>query len=265
MLARVMGRVIIKWGGGLITDKSTICTPRHEQMQKLAKTVRILIELGHSVVVVHGAGSFGHLRAREARINEGRIQDLNQDEAIMQIRSDMDQLNLYVADSLINQGLIVKNHPPRTFVINNGPRFIADLERFHAPNCVHITFGDVVRCDDDREFAILSGDDLMHRLSTELPDVTHAIFALGDVPGLMSAPPDVANAELIPVWNSTNLIEGTHASDIDVTGGIFLKANRASAIASTVNQVWFVDGRIPSRILEIVSDGTTIGTRITSE
>jgi isopentenyl phosphate kinase len=234
-------------------------------MKKLAESVRILVDNGHSVIVVHGAGSFGHLLAREGRINEGRIQSINQDEIILQIQSDMDQLNLFVADSLINQGLIVKNHPPRTFVINNGPQFIADLQRFHTPNCVHITFGDVVSCDDEREFGILSGDDMMLRLSTELPDVTHAIFALGDVPGLMSAPPDYSNSQLIPVWNSSDQIEGFHASDIDVTGGIFLKAERASTIASTIEHVWFVDGRIPSRILEIVSDGATIGTRIQSE
>ena len=260
-----MGRVILKWGGGLITDKSTICTPLHEQMRQLAEIVRILVENRHSVVVVHGAGSFGHLRAKEARINEGRIDEMNQDEAIIQIRSDMDQLNLLVAESLIDQGLIVKTHPPRSFVINNGPNFIADLDRFLTPNCVHITFGDVVSFDDEREFGILSGDDLMLRLSTELPDVTHSIFALGDVPGLMTAPPDSPQSELIDDWISSDLIEGVHASEIDVTGGIFLKAERASAIAATVEQVWFVDGRIPSRILEIVTDGVTIGTRIRSE
>jgi isopentenyl phosphate kinase len=70
------------------------------------------------------------------------------------------------------------------------------------------------------------------------------------------------DAGLIAEWSASEGLVGAHAAEQDVTGGIFLKAERASVIASTVDHVWFVDGRHPSRILSIVNDGWALGTRI---
>jgi isopentenyl phosphate kinase len=251
-----MGRVILKWGGGLITDKSQLCTPRIDRLEALSTTITTLTEQGHDIILVHGAGSYGHLRAKEARLAEGRIDELEQSDAIHQVRSDMDELHSLVIDSLHVDGM---SHAPRDFVTNTGAGFNGDLSAFETPG-LHLTFGDVVPCDPPQDFGILSGDDLMLRLAIELPDVTHVIFAMGDVPGLMTGPG--ADAELIAEWSASEGLVGAHATEQDVTGGIFLKAERASVIASTVDHVWFVDGRQPSRILAIVNGGRALGTRI---
>jgi isopentenyl phosphate kinase len=66
-------RVVIKWGGGLITDKTTLCTPNLPVIAQLAEAVKRCIDSGVDVVLVHGAGSFGHLRAKHWRLNEGRV------------------------------------------------------------------------------------------------------------------------------------------------------------------------------------------------
>ena len=252
-----MGRIIMKWGGGLISDKSSLCTPFTDRISALAECVKNLVDLGHDVVIVHGAGSFGHLRAREFRLSEGNIPDFDQHEAIDQVRRDMDTLHDLVTNSLAP--LSTHSHPPRDFVLNTGDSFYGDLERFLQPG-THITFGDVVDCEPPKQFGILSGDDLMFRLSVELPDVTHVIFAMGDTPGLMTKPGPTG--ELIPVWNSEIGFAGNHSEEIDVTGGIFLKAERAEAISKHVEHVWFIDGVHPNRILDIVQKGHTLGTRI---
>ena len=77
-----MGRIVMKWGGGLITDKSSLCTVLPDRIESLAKTVRQIFEMGHDLVIVHGAGSFGHIRAKEYRLAEGNVPDLDQNEAI---------------------------------------------------------------------------------------------------------------------------------------------------------------------------------------
>ncbi len=254
---RIMGRIIMKWGGGLISDKSSLCTPFTDRITALADCVKNLIDLGHDVVIVHGAGSFGHLRAREFRLAEGNISDLDQDAAIAQVRSDMDSLHHLVINSL--KPLPTHSHPPRNFVLNTGKSFIGDLDRF-LQSGVHVTFGDVVECEPPLEFGILSGDDLMLRLSVELPDVSHVIFAMGDTPGLMTNPSPTG--ELIPIWNSEIGFTGQHSEEIDVTGGIFLKAERAEYISKHVEHVWFIDGVHPNRILEVIQNGHTLGTRI---
>ena len=253
----IMGRIIMKWGGGLISDKSSLCTPYIDRISALANCVSTLAELGHDIVIVHGAGSFGHIRAREFRLAEGNIPDLDQEEAISLVRSDMDALHQIVLDSLSN--LHTCSHPPREFVEGTGPTFRGDLDRFLEP-AIHVTFGDVVNCKPPEDFGILSGDDLMLRLSVELPDVTHVIFAMGDTPGLMTNPGP--SGELIPEWSSDIGFTGQHTEEIDVTGGIFLKASRASSISEHVENVWFVDGVHPRRILEVINEGRAVGTRI---
>ena len=256
----VMGRVVMKWGGGLITDKTKLCTVLPKRIESLAQTVREIYEMGHDVVIVHGAGSFGHIRAKKYRLAEGNIPQLDQAEAIKLVRQDMDKLHKYVLDSL--GSLPVYSHPPRDFVKNTGGSFIGDLNQFTTPG-IHVTFGDVVDCEAPADFGILSGDDLMLRLSNELPDVNFSIFAMGGTPGVMTD--STSDSTLIPRLTSDTHFAGLHNEEIDVTGGIFLKVERAFDIAKSVENVWFIDGHHPKRIIEIVNSGDTIGTRICSE
>jgi isopentenyl phosphate kinase len=256
----VMSRIIMKWGGGLISDKSSLCKPYTDRISVLAECVKQLVGQGHDVIIVHGAGSFGHIRARQFRLAEGEIAGLEQMEAIDLVRSDMDTLHQLVISPL--QSLPISSHAPRNFVLNTGPSFIGELSGFLDPG-IHITFGDVVDCEPPKQFGVLSGDDLMLRLSLELPDVTHVIFAMGETAGLMTLPgPD---GKLIPIWNRNMGFTGSHSEEIDVTGGIFLKAERASEISKHVEHVWFIDGTYTERIHEIIQTGHTIGTRIVNE
>ena len=115
--------------------------------------------------------------------------------------------------------------------------------------------------NDELEFGILSGDDLMLRLSREL-EVSHSIFLIGDAEGVLSGPPDKEGSKLISRLDAGMDIEGPHYSEIDVTGGIGLKIDRARKIASDVEEVWILDGRCPERIVELLRTGETRGTKI---
>ena len=53
-----------------------------------------------------------------------------------------------------------------------------------------------------------------------------------------------------------------HDEEIDVTGGISLKIERATMISECVDNVWIIDGRKPERIIELIEHGETRGTRI---
>ena len=265
--------VVIKWGGGLITDKSQLCTVREDVIESLALVVKQIQDAGLGVILVHGAGSFGHLRARGWRLAEGRIEghvdptdaDCNsQDEAVELVRRDMMTLNSSVVTGLAKAGCDVEVHPPHRWASNTGAGFEGNVQRLSASadGPVVVTWGDVTDCDAPKEFGILSGDDLVYRIATEIDGIASLIFAIGDVPGLMSAPPSDPTSELLSEWSPADTFEGQHASEQDVTGGIFLKAERAAAAAGTVPSVWFVDGRVPLRILEAATGGEPIGTRI---
>lgn len=267
-------RVVIKWGGGLITDKTTLCTPNLPVIDELADAVKRCIESGTDVILVHGAGSFGHLRAKHWRLNEGRVeapidpdgQCTSQDEAVVLVRQDMLALNAYVCAALNRVGVPTSVHPPHQWAIGTGEAFSGDLEAFNTEQgTVPVTFGDVVPVGDELEFGILSGDDLVLRLSTEVPGVRRLVFAIGGVDGLLRVPPDRATADdLIEVWSPSVVFEGAHYSDIDVTGGIGLKAARGAQAAAHGIEVHMVNGGHAERVYAACLGEQVRGTRVSN-
>ena len=261
-----MSRVVLKLGGGLITDKSRYRQVRTDRIDAVSGVVRELRDSGKSVVLVHGAGSFGHLEARKWGLAEG-IDDESyesQIRAISRVRTDMDDLNAVVIESLSRAGVDCEPMPPRDWAIGVGTEFEGDLGGFvrDPEEPVPVTFGDVVDTSDSSKFGILSGDHIMVRLGCEMPDVTACAFLLGDVDGLMDKPPKELDSTLLRTWRSEQKFSGSHDLDHDVTGGILLKARCASEISRRVEQVWLLNGAVPSRVLDVVSHGDTVGTRI---
>ena len=258
-------RVAIKLGGGLISDKSSMKKFNPDAVEKVVDTILSISELGVSIILVHGAGSFGHLLAKKWKIADGMKTEISKDqtEAVEEIRSDMRELNGLIIDKFEERGLSCIGYPPSEWATGTGAQFMGDISVFEreARGEIPVTFGDVVETDDERQFGILSGDDLMFRLSTEL-DVTHSIFLIGDAEGVMSGPPSEEGSKLMTHFRSESEMEGTHNVDIDVTGGIRLKVDRALEISKEVDEVWIIDGRKPNRILELLTSGQTKGTKI---
>ena len=262
---RMAFRLAIKLGGGLITDKGSMKEFDHEAVERVVNSLRSVSELGASIVLVHGAGSFGHLLAKKWGVADGldEQREKGQRKAVRDIRSDMRELNGLIIEKFREVGLECSCHPPSEWATGTGPGFSGDLSFFERgpKDPIPVTFGDVVDTVDEAEFGILSGDDLMLRLSTEI-DVTHCIFLVGDSAGVLSGPPGEAGSELITYLDHDTKIRGEHNSNIDVTGGIGLKIERSLDIARTVDEVWIIDGREPKRILELLTSGETIGTKI---
>ena len=258
-------RVAIKLGGGLITDKGSMKKFDQKAVEKVVETLFSVYELGASLVLVHGAGSFGHLLAKKWGIANGLdIQkEREQWEAVRVIRSDMRELNNLIIGKMEERGLECIGYPPSDWAKGTGARFTGDISIFQG-RCgqpIPVTFGDVVDTDDESKFGILSGDDLMLRLSTEL-QVTHSIFLIGDSEGVLTGPPDESDSELITQLGPDTKVKGEHDVEIDVTGGIGLKIERSLEIAKVVEEVWIIDGREPGRVLELLASGETTGTKI---
>ena len=252
------GTVILKWGGGLITRKSNLCEANYGVIDSLSE---ICIRSDKNLVIIHGAGSFGHLKAKKYRLAEGDISGIDQNTGVKEVRNDMLELNSIVVNSLQNHGLSVMTYPPHKWATGTGPNFSGELPVHEG---ITVVYGDVVD-DGEKGFGILSGDDLMFRYATELPDVKRAVFAIGGVDGILRVPPEHAKPEdLIEVWSPQMEFEGEHASDIDVTGGIGLKAARGAMIAEKGVDVLIINGEIPERVLSAINGQSVKGTRIVS-
>lgn len=270
-------RVVIKWGGGLITEKSSLCTPNLAILEQLAETIVVCQKNGIDVILVHGAGSFGHLRAKHWRLNEGLLLDAEfnsdgvcttQREAVHTVRQEMLELNAHVCHALEQKNITPIVHPPHLWAQNTGPGFTGDLNRFHQhePGQVHVTFGDIVDVEGNEQFGILSGDDLVVRLAVELPGVQRLVFAIKGVDGILRVPPEQADDDdLIENWYPGIEFEGTHQSQIDVTGGIGLKAARGALVASHEVEVTMVNGGKAGRVLNAMLGNDVRGTRVTAK
>lgn len=264
-------KVVLKLGGGLLTNKKGLCSPDIDAIKKSAKTISELIYNGCKIALVHGAGSFGHARAKTWRLSEGKLDEifqpedniLNQLEAVEKVRDDMKKLNQILTNELDSLGVQYEVFHPHEWAKGFGPNFKGELD-FLDSDVMSIVHGDVVD-DENQGFGILSGDDLMYRIATEWGEVGSCVFALADCDGLMSHPPQNPESELILEWNSQMGFGSEHDSNHDVTGGIEYKAIRASEISQKnggKTVVWFVDGRRSERVFDACMGSITIGTKI---
>ena len=260
--------VVVKLGGGLITDKASLTTLRAPLLKRLAKEIAAAVDAGVHVLVVHGAGSFGHLRAKAWALAEGRssVQGndgcADQDEAVAMVRADMLALSKHVASALHEAGITTSRHPPHQWATGVGPTFSGDLSPLQPATTVPVTWGDVVPVPGHVSFGILSGDDVVHRCAVELPHITRVVFAMGGADGVLRRPPHEATEEdLITEWREDSVFEGHHAVEMDVTGGIGLKVERARSIAQHGVETFFINGEVEGRLQAALLGQHVRGTR----
>ena len=83
--------ILMKLGGSLITKKRSDVPKCHENiMRKIANTIS---KSGKKIIIVHGAGSYGHPIVKKYKINTGIDGTKKQREAITKARKQLIQLN----------------------------------------------------------------------------------------------------------------------------------------------------------------------------
>ena len=227
--------IIIKFGGSLITDKSSE-TPKINK-KNLESIANILHKKNYNLIIVHGAGSFGHPIAKKFDIAKGLNDDFNQKKAIKETRKQVRELNRIFCESLHKAGINTETIVPSSSMITNGPKEIVNFP-YHmfkmalSENKVPITFGDVT--DDKLQgISILSGDILMMNLAKYYKPF-YSIFVM-DHPGVFDGNPDNPDSKIIPIVNQENIeiLKKQKESEriVDVTGGLIGKIECALEMA----------------------------------
>lgn len=261
-MATIVGRTVIKFGGALITEKESRKVFRPDTISAIAPILSNMVNSGMEFIIVHGAGSFGHIDAKSGDLSRGRLagREEEQRQAKETVRKSMNELNDSVISILESHGIRCRCHPPREWANGTGPKFEGDIRRFEEEGYVHVTFGDVVDVAGDREFGILSGDHLMERLSTELPEVEKVIFLLDGINGLYDMDPTKKGSQMIPLWTSSTSYKTSINKSTDVTGGMALKVDVASRISKSAPLVAFVNGLDPGNLHDLLIGEDFTGT-----
>lgn len=236
--------ILLKFGGSLITDKkSNEPKINSENIQSIGK---ILTTKEHNIIIVHGAGSFGHPIAKKFGIGNRKDNSLEQKDAIKETRQQVRSLNKIFCNSLNENNLKTETIIPSETMETKGPKKILNFPFSLFDNVLNqgkipITFGDVTN-DKLKGVDILSGDTLMLELANHYKPL-YSIFVM-DYPGVFDGDPTNPESKIYPLINfeiAKQLREQSHSSkSIDVTGGLSGKIECALEM-SKASETWITN------------------------
>ncbi len=256
---------LVKLGGSVITWKDRVTTFSRKGTDALSGEISRYLGAspGRRVVVVHGGGSFGHVKAKRYSLSEG-MRDSSQVPGFAEVRNDMRKLNLMVVTSLLGRGVSAVSIPAEGILGVSGAHVSSEdfslVDMALEKNFVPVTFGDAV-FDAALGFTILSGDKLMLALSRHLhPDVS--VFCT-DVDGVFDSNPAVdREAHLIRHLTPSSTISTSSSSRADVTGEMAGKLAVLFEIGRNSGRTAVINGRVKGRLLSALSGRTTVGTEV---
>lgn len=248
----------------MITDKRRYRAARFSNIERLCREIAAV----EDVIVVHGAGSFGHILVRKSGLGNG-VRRPEQVSIASRVMEDVRGLNLLVLRGLRRAGIRPVSLPPSAFVrFSDGVLHDMDLTLFLSYlglGMTPVTFGDMVP-DDRRGLSICSGDDLMLELSKRLRP-GRVIFA-ADVDGVFAADPKrVKNAEFLKaVFRvSVDSIDFSMQNDTDVTGGLRSKLEKMIEISSYSGECLVLNGNVKGRLRDALRGKNVVATRVKGE
>lgn len=202
---------ILKVGGSVLTDKTRLESARTEEIDRIAAEIA---GCGEGLILVHGAGSFGHFHAEIFHLSE-RFDA----EGVLETHRSVVRLNDLVVEGLRRVGSApVPIHPLSSALLKDG-RIVAmevgPILEMVRRGLVPVLHGDVAM-DLVRGAAIVSGDQLVSHLARAfLPEIVALGTAVDGVISEGEVLPLVRRAGISGIWSELGPSAG-----VDVTGGM---------------------------------------------
>ncbi|MEM2870659.1 MAG: isopentenyl phosphate kinase [Thermoplasmata archaeon] len=278
---------VVKLGGSVLTNKREAGAGPVFRTAVARRLLREVKASGRRVVLVTGAGSFGHVLAEKYGLAGGFRED-SQWNGFVEVARDVRRLNLMVLDEALKAGIRAISVPPSVCALQKAGELhyldVGVFRRYLEQGLTPVTFGDVCLDLSEMRFSICSGDALTRYLSKELGAV-RAIF-VSDVDGIMVGEGRLAEefgeedigriAPAVPgrlsAANGRRSGKGGRAQErpfvqrpagkgvADVTGGIREKARLALEMARAGTEVVILNGLKRGRLLEALKGGRPLGT-----
>jgi isopentenyl phosphate kinase len=255
--------IIIKLGGGLLTDKEEEFSIREDVLKRVAGEIKE--GAGEDIIIIHGGGSFGHPLAKRYSLQNG-FKDEGQLEGVVKTRAAMEEFNRTVVESLAEAGLDAVGFQPSACIACRDKRIdrfdTTALEGFLKLGITPVLYGDVV-VDEKLGFCILSGDQIIAHLA-DLISPGRIILGV-DVDGVFTGDPKKGEGRLveeISPENITEILEHLGAVETDVTGGMKGKVMELAALAHRGHGSQIVNASVPGRLKKALLGEQVKGTRV---
>lgn len=218
--------IILKLGGSVITKKEA-----KKPTIDYGNLSRISREIASSsidkLIIVHGAGSFGHIYAKKYEIG-AEIQDeedfKRKKMGFSITQSWVKKLNTIVCDNLRENGTLPVSIQPSSFIITKNKRIhscnLDLINKYLDMGFVPVIYGDVVPdLDESIKICVLSGDQIIKYLGENLRP--ERVILGSDVDGIYTKNPKKhEDAKIMKIVTSCDDLATEGSLNIDVTGGM---------------------------------------------
>ncbi|MHA1661494.1 MAG: type 2 isopentenyl-diphosphate Delta-isomerase [Promethearchaeota archaeon] len=238
--------IILKLGGGLLTDKNKPLSLRKEVIES---AIQQIIESGERLILVHGGGSFGHPIAKKYRISQGLNSTIdNQIAGLAETHDAMNKFNSHIIKIFMEKNYPAISIQPSSiffkYLDNIYFNSIEIIETLLDLGLVPVLYGDII-LDKSGSFSIISGDRIILELCMKLKkySVSKVIFAI-EKDGIFIEN-ETGNVKLALNLNP-NELDNINLADlgekIDVTGGIRGKINAIKEIVKLNVPIQIING-----------------------
>ena len=236
--------LIVKLGGSVITRKREVERARPKVLARLAEEIASAPTV--RLVLLHGAGSFGHPGAKKFGLARPPASTQSAGERARGaaiVAAEVRRLHVLVLRALLRAGVSPASVPIATHARNRAGALVAlDAAPFTdalSRGLTPVSFGDVVP-DEEWGASILSADTIAEALVEPL-DAARVLF-VSDVAGVLEGPPRGRRAVVAELNESALEKLRPSAGAVDVTGGIRGKAEAMLRIARAGADAGLISG-----------------------
>jgi len=258
--------IILKLGGSVITKKGAK-EPILNQDNLDRISAEIARSLSDKLIIVHGAGSFGHPFASEYKIGKPIKDKVDLERKKMGFsitQSWVKKLNTHVCDSLRQNGVLAVSIQASSFIITKNKRIYScnlDLiKKYLELGFVPVIYGDVVLdIDESIKICVLSGDQIIQYLGENLKP--ERVILGSDVDGIYTKDPKkYEDAELMELVTSCEDLKTEGSINVDVTGGMHGKLQELLELADMGIQSEIINAERKGIVQRALNNEKILGT-----
>lgn len=261
--------IILKIGGSILTNKdSTESEIDAVSLKRIASEIKASLDMSDKeLIIVHGAGSFGHPPAKEYKIGEVFEKSEYPQKRIgfCKTQNAVKRLNMLICDAFIEEGLPVVAIPASSFMSATNKRITQGnldyFKKYLEKGFIPVIYGDVV-LDEQLEICVISGDQLIQYLAMNL---NPELVVLGtDVDGVYNKNPktheDAIFFDKFSSLEDLDTLEGT--TNVDVTGGMVGKIKELLYLADLGIESKIINAEVKDNIFNVLQNKDVKGTVI---
>ncbi|MCX8197067.1 MAG: isopentenyl phosphate kinase [Candidatus Micrarchaeota archaeon] len=237
---------VLKIGGSVITKKSKWKKADLKAMKKIAAALKDAVAASRpELVIVHGAGSFGHMLVKKYGL-QGKIDTKKKKQACKKVQDSCRMLSEIFCKYLKKAGIKCKMMVPHKIIVAENRKIAKfdnkKIQKTIANGEIPVLYGDMVP-DRKLGFSVCSGDQIVAWLGKKSELV---VFGT-DVDGVIAGGRLV---DRITKENYSKILPFLEKPDKpDVTGGMKRKIDEIKAI---MGKAYIVNARYPNRIKNIL-------------